>query len=114
MTWVVGQPENINRRWFKNGVEESTGTATVRFKRTVAGVTHWLQSSGSFAASPIQTFPMTFTSGRGWDYYFTVSTSMGGGNIVAEAIHSDSSLPPLSEEHFVEAAGFGQPGATVR
>lgn len=110
--WVVGASENINRRWSIRGVEISTGTATVRFKRTVSGATQYLQSNGTFSTSP-NTFAMTFTSGRGWDYYFTVPASMEGYNIVAEATHS---LHPkiLPEEHFVEESGFVNPGATVR
>ena len=113
MTWVVGDSENINRRWTHNGVEVSTGTATVRFKRTRSGATEWLQTNGSFATSPIQTFSMTFTSGRGWDYYFTVPASMDSYNVVAEAMHS-THPKILPEEHDVASAGSGNPGATVR
>lgn len=114
MTWNVGASEVVRRRWKIGSAEVSTGTATVKFVVTVSGSPKYLQSDNTLASTPVQTYPLTFTSGVGWQYFFTVPISLVNYNVVAEVTHSDNSLPMLPEEHLVIFVNNSTPGATVR
>lgn len=99
--WLVNKDESIIRRWFKNSSEVTTGSADVIFIRDNSGTLEYLQSDESSWSTSEHNHSMTFTAGVGWLFQFTVPQSADGFNVQAEATHSDSVLPVLSEEHYV-------------
>lgn len=97
--WLVGKPESLIFRVYENGVELSTGSATVRFRRNQAGSDQYLQSDESTWGTGVQTFSLTFVSGVGWRRSFTPPASAQGYNVHAEYAHSGGQVG--SEEHYV-------------
>lgn len=98
MTWIVAKTESIILRTYVNGTEDSTGSASVRFRRNNAGTDQYWNGGSTWTTGSF-TFAMTFVSGVGWRYSLTVPASAQGFTVTAESAHSNGALG--SESHYV-------------
>lgn len=94
--WIVAKPESLVFRPRVDGVDLSTGTATVRIRRNNAGTDEYWSGSAWGGSS---TFALTFVVGTGWRLSFTPPASAQGYTLTVEYAHSDGYLG--SEEHYV-------------
>lgn len=101
--WVVNKEEAVIRRWFKDGTEVTTGSATAAFLRNNAGTIEYLDNTGTsptWGTTRVE-HSMTFSANTGWVYRIRVPSSADGFTVTAEATHSDADLHPLPESHYV-------------
>lgn len=104
MTWIVGQPMTVSTRIFLDGVEVTTGTATVRYWRNNAGTIEYLQADGtSWSATPA-TFAAAHVAGVGFCRLVTnAPASADGYQVRWDMTHSVHGTVDDGAENVVQA-----------
>lgn len=97
---IVGDSEIIAFEWVKDGVSVVTGTADMQVRRNVAGTVEYLQSDETTFSSTVNAFSLTLT-GTEWRRTMTIPASAQGENLILNAVHSDSILPPQALTEYV-------------
>lgn len=105
----TGQAEILEFSWEKDGSPVTMGAATLDVMRNQSDgageqQVEWLQADESWSTSQYQ-FALSQV-GDGWRRTVTLPTSAAGLNLTLLAVHSDGSLPPISDVDYATNANL--------